>query len=67
MDFGYNRGMEQTSTVSQPVVFQPRDPRPNIYDLSPDRLSAVMAGWGEPGFRATQVLHWLYKELVTSF
>lgn len=67
MDFGYNRGMEQTSTVSQPVVFQPRDPRPNIYDLSPDRLSAVMADWGEPAFRATQVLHWLYKELVTSF
>jgi 23S rRNA (adenine2503-C2)-methyltransferase len=26
-----------------------------------------MAEWAEPGFRAKQVLHWLYKELVTGF
>ncbi|HEX8229868.1 MAG TPA: 23S rRNA (adenine(2503)-C(2))-methyltransferase RlmN [Chloroflexia bacterium] len=59
--------MEQASTVSQPLTLKPRDPRPNIYDLSPDHLAAVMVEWGEPAFRATQVLHWLYKELVTGF
>ncbi|MDQ3706579.1 MAG: 23S rRNA (adenine(2503)-C(2))-methyltransferase RlmN [Chloroflexota bacterium] len=59
--------MEQTSTASQPLTLKPRDLRPNIYDLSPDRLTAVMVEWGEPAFRAKQVLHWLYKELVTGF
>ncbi|MEA2574348.1 MAG: rRNA (adenine2503-C2)-methyltransferase [Chloroflexia bacterium] len=53
--------------MSQPLTLQPRDLRPNIYDLTPDHLTAVMVEWGEPAFRAKQVLHWLYKELVTGF
>ena len=65
--FGYNWNMEQVSTTSVPLTLQRRDPRGNIYDLSPDRLTAVMTEWGEPAFRARQVLHWLYKELVISF
>lgn len=65
--FGYNRCMDKTSVTTQPITLQPRDPRPNIYDLSPERLAAAMVEWGEPAFRAKQVLHWLYKELVIGF
>jgi 23S rRNA (adenine2503-C2)-methyltransferase len=43
------------------------DRRANVYDLSPDKLAALMEEWGEPAYRARQVLHWLYKELVTEF
>lgn len=43
------------------------DKRLNVYDLSPERLVALMGELGEPAYRARQVLHWLYKELVTDF
>lgn len=46
---------------------QPLDTRRNVYDLSPERLVALMEEWGEPAYRAKQVLHWLYKELVADF
>lgn len=60
--------IEQTGqTVPQTITFEQRDTRRNIYDLAPDKLAAVMLEWAEPAFRAKQVLHWLYKELVTSF
>jgi 23S rRNA (adenine2503-C2)-methyltransferase len=50
------------------VVFQREvDRRANVYDLAPDKLTALMEEWGEPAYRARQVLHWLYKELVTEF
>ncbi len=39
----------------------------NIYDLTLDDLTATLEGWGQPRYRARQVMHWLYKELVTSF
>jgi 23S rRNA (adenine2503-C2)-methyltransferase len=39
----------------------------NIYDLAPDRLAATLAEWGQPSYRAGQVLRWLYRELVTDF
>ncbi|MEO8287189.1 MAG: 23S rRNA (adenine(2503)-C(2))-methyltransferase RlmN [Chloroflexota bacterium] len=41
--------------------------RRNVYDLSPEQLTALIEEWGEPAYRARQVLHWLYKELVTDF
>ena len=43
------------------------DKRLNVYDLSPERLTAVMQELGEPAYRARQVLHWLYKELAGDF
>ncbi len=58
--------MNEASTAVQTITFQERDARRNIYDLSPETLAAVMSEWGEPAFRTKQVLHWLYKELVTS-
>ena len=43
------------------------DKRPNVYDLGPDELTALMLEWGEPAYRAKQVLHWLYKEFASDF
>jgi 23S rRNA (adenine2503-C2)-methyltransferase len=43
------------------------DKRPNVYDLGPDELTALMRELGEPEYRARQVLHWLYKEFVSDF
>jgi 23S rRNA (adenine2503-C2)-methyltransferase len=56
-------------TTSAHITFarESNHKRRNIYDLSPDELTALMAEWGEPGYRAKQVLHWLYKELATDF
>ena len=43
------------------------DKRPNIYDLTSERLTSQLLEWGEPAYRSRQILHWLYKELVTTF
>jgi 23S rRNA (adenine2503-C2)-methyltransferase len=43
------------------------DRRPNIYDLTPERLVTALDEWGEPAYRARQILHWLYRELVNEF
>ncbi|OGO70071.1 MAG: 23S rRNA (adenine(2503)-C(2))-methyltransferase [Chloroflexi bacterium RBG_19FT_COMBO_62_14] len=37
---------------------------PLVYDLSPDDLAGILVEWGEPAYRARQVLHALYRELV---
>ncbi|MBN1287176.1 MAG: 23S rRNA (adenine(2503)-C(2))-methyltransferase RlmN [Anaerolineae bacterium] len=39
----------------------------NLYDLTQDDLSALLAGWGEPGYRARQVWTWLYKHKAAAF
>ncbi len=39
----------------------------DLYALSADALSDLLAGWGEPKFRAKQVWSWLYEKRVTSF
>ena len=41
------------------------DGRRNLYDFSPDGLVEELRGQGWPVFRAKQILHWLYRELVT--
>src|SRR6478672_2523770 len=46
---------------------QASEEKANIYDLSPERLADALAAWGQPSYRAGQVLRWLYKELVTDF
>lgn len=58
--------MNENSSV--PVVLAPVAPRKrSIYDLSSAKLEETIAGWGQPSYRANQVLRWLYKELVTDF
>jgi len=38
-----------------------------LYDLSHAQLGELLAGWGEPRFRADQVWGWLYRSLVADF
>lgn len=35
--------------------------------LSPDDLAKLMERWGEPGFRARQILRWLYQKRAREF
>ena len=64
-----------TDIPPQPIALLPKrralppgaDPRPNLYDFSPDGLVEELKGLGLPVFRAKQILHWLYRDLVTDF
>jgi 23S rRNA (adenine2503-C2)-methyltransferase len=38
-----------------------------VLDLTRPQLQALMAEWGEPGYRADQLWGWLYRSLATSF
>lgn len=38
--------------------------RPHIFDLTPDTLKQLFLEWGLPGFRAAQVLDWVYKHHI---
>lgn len=59
--------MTDVYAVAVPVQVQERDARKNIFDLTPEQLTALMEEWGERPYRARQVLHWLYKELASDF
>jgi 23S rRNA (adenine2503-C2)-methyltransferase len=37
----------------------------SLIDLSKDQLADLLAGWGEPRYRAGQIWDWLYKKLAT--
>jgi 23S rRNA (adenine2503-C2)-methyltransferase len=41
------------------------DERPHLFDLTPDTLGGLIAGWGMPAYRATQALEWVYRHGVT--
>jgi len=45
------------------------DKRPSIslYDLDLSALQSLLAGWGEPDYRARQLWEWLYVHLATGF
>ena len=36
-----------------------------LLDLTREALGALLAGWGEPRYRADQVWQWLYRRLAT--
>jgi 23S rRNA (adenine2503-C2)-methyltransferase len=38
-----------------------------LLNLSPQELADLLKSWGEPAFRAAQIQHWLYHELVDDF
>lgn len=38
--------------------------RISLLDLTRDQMADLLAGWGEPRFRARQVWDWLYKQLA---
>lgn len=41
--------------------------RLGIFDHTPDSLRELLGLWGEPAYRATQVLEWAYRHGVTRF
>jgi 23S rRNA (adenine2503-C2)-methyltransferase len=36
----------------------------SLLDLSKDQLAELLAGWGEPRYRAAQIWEWLYRKLA---
>jgi len=40
------------------------EPRPHIFDLTPDTLRDLVVQWGMPAFRAAQVLEWVYRHNI---
>ena len=38
---------------------------PHVFDLTPDTLGELIAGWGMPAYRGKQVLEWVYQQGVT--
>lgn len=41
--------------------------RPLLYDLTYSEVQALLAGWGEPRFRADQLWRWLYASLAADW
>lgn len=39
----------------------------DLYQLTQSELAALLAGWGEPNYRARQVWAWLYEQRAASF
>jgi 23S rRNA (adenine2503-C2)-methyltransferase len=39
---------------------------PLVYDLTSEDLASMMRAWGEPAYRARQIYHALYRELLDS-
>lgn len=40
------------------------DDRPHIFDQTPDTLRELFTQWGLPGFRAQQVIEWVYRKHI---
>jgi 23S rRNA (adenine2503-C2)-methyltransferase len=45
----------------------PAGPLPGMLGLTGDALVTVLAEWGEPKFRATQILEWVHRKRVTEW
>ena len=39
--------------------------KPFLLNLSLAELKALLADWGQPAYRATQIEHWLYQQYAT--
>lgn len=48
--------------MSEPLL-----PKPSLLGLTLEQLTAVLKEMGEPGFRAKQVMEWVFKRRVLSF
>ena len=45
---------------------EPLSPQPSLLGLTLEQLTAVFQEMGEPGFRAKQVMEWVFKRRVLS-
>jgi 23S rRNA (adenine2503-C2)-methyltransferase len=58
--------MERAGTST--IALTPREGRKlNIFDLTPEAITALLREWDEPAYRAAQILRWVYKEYARSF
>ncbi len=55
----------RSETAADPATAT--DARPSLVGLSRDEIAAVVAGLGEPAFRAKQLWHWVYYRGACSF
>ena len=63
MSVSYNRGT--MSVPGQPAT-NPHAAA-GLLNLTPDSLCALLDSWGEPGYRAGQILQWVYENGVASY
>ncbi len=54
-------------SISLPAGVPASDSRVLLTDLTLEELTAMLAGLGQPAFRARQVWDWIYKRYATSF
>ncbi len=40
---------------------------PELLDLTPDELRALLSSWDQPAYRAAQILRWVYQRGATSY
>ncbi len=40
--------------------------KPNLYDMNRDEIAALLKTWGEPVYRARQIVEWMYKHKAAS-
>jgi len=40
-------------------------PVQNLYDMNQEQIAAMLKEWGEPAFRAKQIIDWLFQQKVT--
>lgn len=50
-----------------PRMSEPLLPKPSLLGLTLEQLTAVLKEMGEPGFRAKQVMEWVFQRRVLSF
>jgi 23S rRNA (adenine2503-C2)-methyltransferase len=56
--------LRSTDTTGEPAGATPRRP---LLDLSLAELTELLAGWGEPAYRAKQIARWALPEGATGF
>jgi len=57
----------EPSAIASLLPMSEQDNRPNLYDFSLSELTEAIIEQGQPRYRADQIWHWLYRELVTDF
>ncbi|MGB7326019.1 MAG: 23S rRNA (adenine(2503)-C(2))-methyltransferase RlmN [Rubripirellula sp.] len=56
-----------SNVSAKPVAAQPADPRRHLLDVSLDELKEWLVNSGQPGFRAKQIVHWVFQRRVSDF
>lgn len=54
-------------TASSSTAPEPQSASPSLFDLTAESLAELVLAWGEPAYRATQVLEWAYSKDARSY